>query len=122
VFYAEVTQPLLHEKMKKRLVLKQPPDAGALRTAMKLAHEHLDYIDWLTDTRRWLAGAPAQPRRLRRRGADLGRRLSRRDRLGRSRAGARLVPGDEEPPELRPLLTEKMEGIPPPANYADVNA
>jgi glutathione S-transferase len=25
-------------------------------------------------------------------------------------------------PSFRPLLTEKMEGIPPPRHYADVNA
>jgi hypothetical protein len=25
-------------------------------------------------------------------------------------------------PSFRQLLTEKMEGIPPPTNYADVNA
>jgi glutathione S-transferase len=25
-------------------------------------------------------------------------------------------------PSFRPLLTEKMDGIPPPSHYADVNA
>ena len=122
VFYAEVTQPLLHEKMKKRLVLKQPPDAGALRTAMKLAHEHLDYIDWLTDTRRWLAGAQLSL-------ADFAAaaQISVADYLGGiDWAGHEQAHGwyrvMKSRPSFRPLLTEKMEGIPPPVNYADVNA
>ncbi|HCY02131.1 MAG TPA: glutathione S-transferase, partial [Erythrobacter sp.] len=44
--YADVSGPLLHERMKKRLVLRQPPDSRVLREAMKNAHAHLDYIDW----------------------------------------------------------------------------
>jgi glutathione S-transferase len=56
-FFGEVTLPLLNERMKKRLFLRASPDSKVLREAMRLAHEHLDYIDWLVDTRRWLAGA-----------------------------------------------------------------
>ena len=37
-FYNDVTAPLLNERMKKRLVLNQPPDSRTLREAMKLAH------------------------------------------------------------------------------------
>ena len=55
-FYNDVTGPLLSEKMKKRLVTRQPPDSRVLREAMKAAHEHLYYLDWLIDTRSWLAG------------------------------------------------------------------
>ena len=55
-FFGDVTLPLLHERMKKRLILREPPDSRVLREAMKLAHGHLDYIDWLVDTRPWLAG------------------------------------------------------------------
>ena len=55
-FYGDVTAPLLHERMKKRLVYRQSPDSRVLREAMKLAHEHLYYIDHLIDHRPWLAG------------------------------------------------------------------
>ncbi|HEY6963884.1 MAG TPA: glutathione S-transferase family protein, partial [Erythrobacter sp.] len=55
-FYADVTAPLLSERMKKR-ILRQPPDSGALRNAMKMAHGHLDYLDWLIDNRPWVAGS-----------------------------------------------------------------
>ena len=66
--------------------------ARALREAMRLAHEHLDYIDWLIDNRPLAGGRADEPGRFRRGGADFGRRLSRRDRLVGARADARLVP------------------------------
>ena len=56
-FFADVTEKLLNERMKKRIVWRQSPDSRSLREAMKLAHEHLDYIDYLIDHRPWLAGA-----------------------------------------------------------------
>jgi hypothetical protein len=95
--------------MKKRLVLKHPPDSKALRIAMKQAHEHLDYIDWLTDTRRWLAGAQLSladfaPQRRSRSPTTSG------DRLERARAGARMVPRDEEPSELPPAADREDGG------------
>jgi glutathione S-transferase len=121
-FFGDVTYPLLHEKMKKRLVLKQPPDSKVLRNAMRLAHEHLEYIDWLINTRRWLAGAQMSL-------ADFAAaaQISVADYLG----GIDWSGHDEahgwyrvmkSRPSFRPLLSEKMEGIPPPSHYADVNA
>lgn len=55
-FFVDVTAPLLHERMKKRLVYRAAPDSRMLREAMKLAHDHLDYVDYLIDNRPWLAG------------------------------------------------------------------
>jgi len=55
-FFGDVTAPMLHERMKKRLIYRQSPDSRVLREAMKLAHEHLYYIDHLIDHRPWLAG------------------------------------------------------------------
>ena len=121
-FFADVTHPLLHEKMKKRIVLRQSPDSTALRKAMRLAHEHLDYIDWLTDNRRWLAGAQLSL-------ADFAAaaQISVADYLGgidwaghgQARAWYRVM---KSRPSFRPLLTEKMEGLPPPAGYNDPNS
>ena len=121
-FFADVTHPLLHEKMKKRLVLRASPESGVLRTAMRLAHEHLDYIDWLTDHRRWLGGAQMSL-------ADFAAaaQVSVADYLGgidwQGHEGAhgwyRVM---KSRPSFRPLLTQKMEGIPAPRHYADVNA
>lgn len=122
LFFTDVTAPLLHEKMKKRLVLRQSPDSGALRNAMRLAHDHLDYIDWLVDNRRWLAGAQLSL-------ADFATaaQISVADYLGGiDWAGHEGAHGwyrvMKSRPSFRPLLAEKMEGIPPPAHYADVNS
>lgn len=121
-FYADVTLPLLHERMKKRLILRQPPDSRMLREAMKLANEHLYYIDWLVATRPWLGGATISL-------ADLtaAAQISVADYLG----GIEWKGHDEargwyavmkSRPSFRPLLTEKMEGLPPPPHYALVDA
>ena len=121
-FFADVTLPLLHERMKKRLVLREPPSSAVLRGAMRLAHEHLDYIDWLLDNRRWLAGARISL-------ADFAAaaQISVADYLegvdfdGHENAHSwyRVM---KSRPSFRPLLTHKMEGIPMPRDYADVNS
>ena len=122
VFYADVTAPLLHERMKKRLILRQSPDSQMLRETMRLAHDHLYYIDYLVDNRAWLAGPTMSL-------ADLAAaaHLSVVDYLGgvdwnghdQARAWYSVF---KSRPSFRPLLAERMEVIQPPAHYADVNA
>ena len=120
-FYADVTAPLLSERMKKRLVLRQPPDSRALREAMKLAHGHLDYMDWLIDNRPWLAGSQMSL-------ADLAAaaQISVADYLGGiDWAGHEQTRGwyavFKSRPSFRPLLTERMEVIQPPSHYAEID-
>ena len=120
-FFGDVTAPLLHERMKKRLVYRTSPDSRMLRDAMKLAHEHLDYIDYLIDNRPWLAGAQMSL-------ADLAAaaQISVADYLGgidwsgheQSKGWYALF---KSRPSFRPLLAERMEVIQPPSHYADVN-
>ena len=91
-FYRDITAPLLHERMVKRLVDRAAPDGKALREAMKAAVGHLDYTDYLLDHRNWIGGATLslaagrhhRIERQDRRRADFGRRLSGRDRLARA--------------------------------------
>ncbi|MFZ5748700.1 MAG: glutathione S-transferase family protein [Pseudomonadota bacterium] len=116
-FYRDITAPLLHERMIKRLVYKQAPDAGALRDAMKAAVQHLDYIDYLLDHRTWLGGATMSL-------ADLAAaaQISVADYLGgidwKSHEQAkRWYVGMKSRPSFRPLLAERMQGISPPADY-----
>src|SRR3546814_10778059 len=47
---------MLTERMFKRLVQRAAPDANVLRESIKAANSHLDYIEYLLDHRRWLAG------------------------------------------------------------------
>jgi len=116
-FYAEITAPLLHERMIKRIVHKMTPDAKTLREAMKAAVSHLDYIDYMLDTPTWLGGATMSL-------ADIAAaaHISVADYLGgidwKSHEQAkRWYVGMKSRPSFRPLLSERMEGIPPPADY-----
>lgn len=120
-FHADVSGPLLLERMKKRLVLRQSPDAKSLRESMKLAHDYLDYIDYLIDNRPWLAGATMTL-------ADLAAaaQISVADYLGgldwsshEQARGWYLVMKSR--PSFRPLLSERMEVIQPPSHYAEVD-
>ena len=120
-FYNDVTAPLLMERMKKRIVFKQPPDSRVLREAMRMAHGHLDYMDWLIDNRPWLAGSTMSL-------ADLAAaaQISVADYLGGiDWAGHEQTRGwyavFKSRPSFRPLLSERMDVIKPPEHYALVD-
>jgi glutathione S-transferase len=116
-FYAEVTAPLLTERMYNRIVAKQPPDAGIVRQAARNAEAHLDYVDFLLDRRRWLSG-PAFGL------ADIAAvaQISVADYLGGIEweghdAARTWYSALKSRPTFRPMLGERMEGLPPPAHY-----
>lgn len=118
-FYQDVTAPLLHERMIKRVVDRTTPDSKVLREAMKAAVRHLDYTDYLLDHRNWLAGATMSL-------ADLAAaaQISITDYLGgidwrNHEQTARWYRGFKSRPSFRPLLAERMEQINPPAHYDD---
>ncbi|MFL6858965.1 MAG: glutathione S-transferase family protein [Allosphingosinicella sp.] len=119
--HGEVVRPLMEERMLKRLVSRDPPDTRVLRDAMKTANAHLDYIDYLLDHRRWLAG-PALSL------ADLAAatQLSVADYLGGIDWRGHKQTADwymvmKSRPSFRSLLAERMEGIAPPAHYDKVD-
>ncbi len=119
--FAEVVGPLLHERMLKRLVHRASPDGTALREAMRLANAHLDYLDYLLDHRRWLAGPVISL-------ADLtaAAHLSVADYLGgidwRGHEQTKAwYSGLKSRPSFRPLLAERMEVISPPDYYDKVD-
>jgi glutathione S-transferase len=116
-FYGDVVGPLLHERMKKRLIERAPPDARVLREAMKRANIHMDYMDYLLDHRAWMAGGTLSL-------ADVAAaaHLSVADYLGGiDWAGHETVKrwyaGFKSRPSFRPLLSERMEVITPPPHY-----
>jgi glutathione S-transferase len=120
-FFGEVGGPLLEERMRKRLVSRDPPDTRVLREAMKVANAHLDYIDYLLDHRRWLAGPVLSL-------ADLAAaaHLSVADYLGGLDWRGHKQTTDwyavmKSRPSFRPLLAERMEVIAPPAHYDKVD-
>lgn len=119
--YGEVVGPLIEERMKKRLISRDPPDTRVLREAMKVANNHLDYIDYLLDHRRWLAGPVLSL-------ADLtaAAHLSVADYLGGIDWRGHKQTTDwyavmKSRPSFRSFLGERMEVIAPPAHYDKVD-
>ena len=116
-FYAEVVVPLLAERMFKRLVERTAPDARVVRAAARAAEAHLDYLDFLLDRRRWLSG-PAFGL------ADIAAaaQVSVADYLGGldwdgHEPSRQWYSALKSRPTFRPLLGERLEGLPPPAHY-----
>jgi glutathione S-transferase len=124
-FHAEVSGPLVTERVYKRHMTKEqgggPPDTDALRAARNNIRYHLAYLGWLVRTRDWLAGERLSL-------ADLAAaaHLSAADYLGE-------VPWNEDEnakswyarvksrPSFRPLLADALAGIPPTKSYADLD-
>ena len=122
-FHREVTRELLAEKVYARLGPDNgaPPDPAVLRAASANLRYHLSYIGFLTNERGWLGGETFSF-------ADIaaGAHLSVIDYLGD-------VPWDAYPaatswyqrlksrPSMRPLLSDRLPGMPPPHAYADLD-
>jgi glutathione S-transferase len=117
----EVTENLLGEKMMKRYHGHGQPNSLAIRAGHANLPHHLEYIGYLVDRRRWLAGDHFSI-------ADItaAAHLSSLDYLGD-------VPWDDhEPakewyariksrPSFRPILADHIPGAPPPKHYADLD-
>lgn len=119
--YADLVAPLIEERMRKRLVSREAPDTRILREAMKAGNAHLDYLDYLLDHRRWLAGPVLSL-------VDLAAaaHLSVADYLGGVDWRGHKQTVDwygvmKSRPSFRPLLAERMEVIAPPAHYDKVD-
>jgi len=120
-FGPEVTINLVDEKIMKRFLGMGEPNSSAIRAGHANIHQHLDYIGWLMERRKWLAGDHFSL-------ADIAAaaHLSAVDYLGD-------VPwGDHEAakewymkvksrPAFRPLLADSIPGCPPPKHYADLD-
>lgn len=124
-FYAEVTEPMLTEKVIRRFMRRENggggPDTGRVRMAMSMLRNHLDYVGHLVDHRPWLAGNELSM-------ADLAAaaHLSAIDYSGD-------VPWADYPsakswyqrvksrPSFRTLLADSIRGMSPGAHYADLD-
>ena len=111
----------MNERMRKRLVSRESPDTRILREAMRVASEHLDYVDYLLDHRRWLGGPVLSL-------ADLtaAAHLSVADYLGGLDWRGHKQTVDwyavmKSRPSFRPMLSERMEVIAPPTHYDKVD-
>lgn len=120
-FNVEVTEKLVTEKFMKRFLSLGEPDSAEVRAGHTNIHTHLDYISYLVERRRWLAGDDLSL-------ADVAAaaHLSTIDYLGD-------VPWDDHDPakdwysriksrpSVRPLLSDRIPSAPPPKHYADLD-
>lgn len=120
-FAQEVTVNLVHEKLYKRLSGSGGPDASALRAGYANLRHHLNYIGWLAETRKYLAGAflsyadlaAAAHLSVLDFGGDVDWSVSPSAKEWYARIKCR--------PSFRPLLGDAVSGINPPAHYADLD-
>jgi glutathione S-transferase len=117
----EVTVNLVGEKMMKRMMGYGNPNSTAIRAGHANVHYHLDYIGFLVERRRWLAGDHFSL-------ADIAAaaHLSVLDYIGDVPWGNHELAKDwyariKSRPAFRPLLTDHIAGHPPPDHYADLD-
>jgi glutathione S-transferase len=120
-FSQEVTRNLYGEKIIKRLSGVGQPDATALRIGFSNLKIHLEYIGWLAESRRWLAGNALSL-------ADLAAaaHLSALDFIGdvdwtASPAARDWYARVKSRPSFRAILADRVPGVMPPAHYADLD-
>jgi glutathione S-transferase len=124
-FYAEVSEPIITEKIIRRFMTREigggAPDMGRVRYGLSRLRDHLDYVGSLADHRSWLAGEHLSI-------ADFAAaaHLSVIDYLGD-------VPWTDFPiakrwyqriksrPSFRPLLADTLRGMPPHSDYANLD-
>ena len=124
-FFAEVSGPLLLERVLKRHMTPAQgggsPEPGAIRAALANIRYHMAYIGWLVRSRDWLGGDRLSY-------ADLAAaaHLSAIDYLGdvpwnHDEAAKNWYARVKSRPSFRPLLTECYPGIEPSRTYADLD-
>ncbi|MEX2449871.1 MAG: glutathione S-transferase family protein [Rhodospirillales bacterium] len=120
-FHREVSENLVGEKIMKKFLGLGQPNAQAIRAGFANLPHHLNYIAYLIERRKWLAGDQFSL-------ADItaAAHLSTVDYLGD-------VPWDEykdvkdwyarikSRPSFRPILEDRIPGIRPPKHYGDLD-
>ena len=120
-FDFEVNALLLHEKMEKRLMGRGAPDIGAMKAGREALRDHLRYFESLLEGRNWLAGATLSY-------ADFAcaAQLSIMDYLDeinwtRYPALKTWYMVMKSRPAFRPLLNDKLPGVPAAAHYKELD-
>lgn len=120
-FHDEVTSNLLYERVNKKVMKLGYPDSKAVKFGAARIKYHLDYMAWLLDQRRWLAGDVMTL-------ADFtaAAHLSCLDYISdvdwnRSANVKDWYAKIKSRPSFRPLLADQVPGFPPPGHYADLD-
>ncbi len=120
-FFKEIDNTIIYEKIMKGFIGRGNPDAGILRVGRKNLQVHLEYLDWLSKNRDWLAGNEFTI-------ADISAaaNISVIDYLGEinwkdysyaKEWYARI----KSRPSFRNILEDKIPGLLPPKYYSDLD-
>ncbi|MBM7069126.1 glutathione S-transferase family protein [Actibacterium sp. 188UL27-1] len=120
-FHTEVTANLLYERVNKKLMAQGYPESKNVKAGAKAIKYHMDYMSWLLDQRRWLAG-------------DM---LSLADFAAAAHFSALDYISDvdwnrnenvkdwyakiKSRPAFRGILADQVPGFPPPPQYANLD-
>lgn len=120
-FANEVTRNLIGEKHMKRLFGRGQPDVAAIRAGYSNLKVHLQYVGWLAETRKYLAGNELSL-------ADFAAagHFSALDFTGEvdwsvSQPAKEWYARMKSRPSFRGLLTDRVAGINPPVHYGDLD-
>jgi glutathione S-transferase len=120
-FHHEVTSNLLYERVNKKVSGQGFPDSKNIKEGARKIKYHLDYMAWLLEHRRWLAGDTLTL-------ADFAAaaHLSSLDYISdvdwnRSSAVKDWYAKIKSRPAFRNILSDQVPGFPPPRHYNDLD-
>lgn len=120
-FHNEVTSKLLYERVNKKVTGEGYPDSRNVKAGARAIKYHLDYMAWLLDHRRWLAGDTMTL-------ADFAAaaHLSSLDYISdvdwdRSATVKDWYAKIKSRPAFRSILADQIPGFRPPPHYADLD-
>lgn len=120
-FHHEVTANLLYERVNRKIMGQGYPESRNIKAGSAKIKYHLDYMGWLLEQRRWLAGNDMTL-------ADFAAaaHLSCLDYISdvdwnRSQAVRDWYAKIKSRPAFRTLLADQLPGFPPPQHYADLD-
>lgn len=120
-FHNEVTRNLLYERVNKKLMKQGYPESKNVKAGAKAIKYHLDYMAWLLDQRRWLAGDALTL-------ADFAAaaHISALDYISdvdwnRSENVKNWYAKIKSRPAFRGILADQVPGFPPSRQYTDLD-
>ena len=120
-FHDEVTSKLVYERVNKKVMGLGYPDSRNVKTGAQRIRYHLDYMTWLLDQRRWLAGDVMTL-------ADFAAaaHLSCLDYISdvdwtRYETVKDWYAKVKSRPAFRSILADQIPGFPQPRHYADLD-
>jgi glutathione S-transferase len=120
-FHHEVTSNLLYERVNKKVSGQGFPDSKNIKEGARKIKYHVDYMAWLLEHRRWLAGDTMTL-------ADFAAaaHLSSLDYISDVDWNRSSVVKDwyakiKSRPAFRNILSDQVSGFPPPRHYNDLD-